>query len=297
MILDPIITMKRDIAKSAIGISKQESRFLVQYYYLMQEDRKRANNQVIALDKNEEPSSVVKYLAEQATVLEAQVKRALDKYTDSHPVGKWMKSIYGIGPVLAAGMLAELDIEKAPTAGHFWSFAGLNPNQIWEKGQKRPFNAGLKTLCWKLGQVMMKFSNKDECYYGKMYREKKAYYLAKNEAGEYAEQAAKDLDSDKYRQAGYLEKLESGEVDETEFKRASAYLAQGKLPPGQIDARARRWAVKLFMAHLHEVMYIEHYKKAPPAPYAIAFLQHAHVISVPNMDALKKAIAENNQPQ
>jgi hypothetical protein len=299
IVLDPITRMTRDVAKSTVGISKQEVRFLVDYYYLVQEDRKRANNQVAALQKSQEPSLIVQYLADQATVLEAQVKRALDKFTDAHPVGHWMKSIYGIGPVLSAGLLAELDITKAPTAGHFWSFAGMNPNQKWEKGQKRPFNAELKKRLWLMGQCFMKFSGREDCYYGQMYKEKKAEYIAKNDAGEYKEQAAEDLASDKYKQASYAKRLQEGDEDGEEgvdgaeaFKRASFYLLQGKLPPGQIDARARRWAVKLFLAHLHEVMYFEHYKEKSPAPYAIAFMGHAHKIEPPNQNVLKDAMRD-----
>jgi len=63
--------------------------------------------------------------------MENQIKRSLDKFTDHHPVGKWMKSIHGIGPVIAAGMLAHIDIEKAPTAGHIWRYAGLDPTVVW----------------------------------------------------------------------------------------------------------------------------------------------------------------------
>jgi len=56
----------------------------------------------------------------------------------------------------------------------------------------------------------------------------------------------------------------------------------GKLPPAHIHARAKRWAVKIFLAHWHHVAYMIEYKKAPPKPYSLEHLGHVHMIEVPN---------------
>ena len=63
-------------------------------------------------------------------------------------------------------------------------------------------------------------------------------------------------------------------------KDTDAYKAYsiGKLPPAHLHARATRYAVKLFLAHLHEVMYVQHHGRKPPLPYAIGILGHAHKI-------------------
>lgn len=34
-------------------------------------------------------------------------------------------------------------------------------------------------------------------------------------------------------------------------------------------------------SHLHEVMYVAHFDREPPLPYAIGILNHAHRIAVP----------------
>jgi len=60
----------------------------------------------------------------------------------------------------------------------------------------------------------------------------------------------------------------------------AAYEA-GRLPDARIHLRAERYAVKLFLAHLHEVWFTHHYGRPPPAPYPIAHGGHAHVIAVP----------------
>lgn len=252
--------LKKDLITASIELSDSEVRYLVDAYYMYQEDRKRSDNQMMALHKAEEPNAIVSWLGAQSESIEGQIKKALDKYTDNNPVGVWLKGITGIGAVISAGLLAHIDIKKAPTVGHIWNFAGLSPDIVWSKGEKRPFNASLKTLCWKIGQSFMKFSNNENCFYGKLYKEKKAYYVAKNEAGDYKEDALKKADKVRKTTEAYK------------------YYSAGKLPPAQIDARARRYAVKLFLAHFHEVYYKFIFKQDPPKPYPIAILGHAHKI-------------------
>jgi len=149
------------------------------------------------------------------------------------------------------------------TSGAWWRYAGLDPTLVWNKGEKRPWNAKLKTLCWKVGQSFMKFHNHPDCFYGHTYAERKLYEITRNDAGGNAAAAA----------AGALRVGKTTEA----YK---AYVA-GKLPPGQIDARARRYAVKLFLSHLHETWYKAHFGKAPPLPYPIAIMGHAHIIPPP----------------
>ena len=262
--------MSRDIVSDAATLSDDEARYLVDAYYMMQEDRKRAHNQARAVEQNADEAhsvsdnKIINWLADQSQMLEHQIKRALDKYTEAHYMGSWMREVVGIGPVISAGLLAHIDIEKAPTVGHIWRFAGLDPTQKWEKGQRRPWNATLKTLCWKAGQSFMKFAGREDCYYGAIYRQRKAFEIERNERGDNKELAA--------------------EIIKKIGKTTEAYksLIEGKLPPGQIDARSRRYAVKLFLSHLHLVWYEKHYGEKPPLPYPIAILGHAHMINSPH---------------
>ena len=258
-------SLKRDIVNAALHLSDSEARFLVDYYYIAQDDRKRSTNQKRALTESQEPNAVIAWLADQSTTLEKQVLRALDRYTQGHKMGSWMRGIYGIGPVISAGLLAHIDITKAPTVGHIWSFAGLDPRRTWEAGKVRPWNASLKTLCWKVGQSFMKFSNQPECVYGQLYRQRKDYEIQRNEAGGNAEVA----------------KEKASKVGKT----TDAYKSYsiGKLPPAHIDARARRWAVKIFLSHLHAEWYRRHFNQEPPKPFAIAILGHAHEIKAPEV--------------
>jgi len=264
--LEAITRPTRDILQASRTMTDNEVRYMVDAYYQMQEYRKAVANQIGSLERSVDTGGThqtLDWMLAQVSTMEGQIERAMDVYSQSHVVGDWLRAHYGIGPIIAAGLLAHIDISKCPTVGHIWRFAGLDPTLKWERGKKRPFNAELKTLCWKIGQCFMKFSGRAECFYGGIYRERKAYEIERNEAGGNAEAAAAIL-----------------EARPTHAQKA--IYATGKLPPAQIDARARRYAVKLFLAHLHAEWYERVNGTKPPLPYAIAQLGHAHLIPAPH---------------
>jgi len=248
---------------TAEDLPVDEVRHLVDLYYQLQEDRKRANNIVLA--QKDEPSAVAQWVFSQMKAAESVIQSSLDVYTNHRVEGRWAKSQHGIGPVITAGLLAHIDIEKAPTVGHIWRFAGLDPTQKWEKKTKRPWNARLKVLCWKIGDSFVKTSNSDKSVYGKIYRERKELELSRNEAGMFAEQAAQTLQEKRITDAAVKATYESG-----------------KLPLGRLELRARRYAVKLFLSHLHHVMYEVRFSTAPPKPYILTQPNHAHFLAPPN---------------
>jgi len=257
-----IIKLTKDLKNASKVLSKHEARFLVDTYYIIQNWRISSANQGRILEKNGEPHEVIDWIFDNSSILENQIKRALDAYTDFSHMGKWAKSICGIGPVISAGLDAHIDISKAPTVGHIWNFAGLNPEIVWEKKSKRPWNASLKTLCWKLGESFVKVSNNEKDIYGKIYKKRKKYEDENNRYLQYADQAKAKLE--KY-------KIKSRE--------ALRIYGSGMLPQGHIHARAKRYAVKLFLSHWHHEAYLNYYGEEPPKPYPIAILGHAHEIT------------------
>jgi hypothetical protein len=266
--LEALNKLKRDIKNAGTTLSKEEARYLVDLYYQMQEDRKASDNQVRQLQKedNKEPHETLAFFANNFRTLERNIKSVLQVYTESKPIGQWMLSICGIGPVISAGLMANIDITKVQTAGQIQAFAGLDPTREWNKGEKRPYNARLKTLCWKIGQCFIKVQNNEEDVYGKIFAIRKAYEIERNEKGELADQAK-----------AKLEKYNIGKNTD-----AYKWYSQGKLPPAHINQRASRYAVKIFLSHLFSVWYEMEHKEKPPKPYAIAILNHAHEIPIPN---------------
>jgi hypothetical protein len=262
--------LHKDLRAAAVTLSTTEARFLVDSYYIMQEDRKRAHNQVLALEENKEPHEIIGWLAQNSRLLENEIKKVLETYASSKRIGMWMQSIVGIGPVISAGMLAHINIEKGRTVGSIWRFAGLDPTVKWEKKKKRPFNAGLKTLCWKTGQSFMKFSGNEDCMYGHLYKKRKVYEVARNDSGGNTERAAEILTEKNFDKS-------------TE---AYKHLSAGHLPPAQIDARARRWAVKIFLSHLQMCWWYDTKGELPPVPYVIGIKGHIDFIPPPNQELL-----------
>lgn len=264
--LEPIERLNRDLVRAMSDIGVDEARYLVDSYYQIQDYRKASNNQGRALEKSEEPHAVVGWLGSQMDAVEGQLKRALGEWASQQPAGVWAQSIVGIGPVLSAGLLAHIDIVKAPTVGHIWRFAGLDPTVKWDKGQKRPWNAALKVLCWKIGESFVKVSGNERNVYGKVYLARKARETEMNDALAFSDQAERKLATTRIG------------------KDTEAYKAYsvGKLPPAHIHARAERYATKLFLAHFHHVAYETAFGIPPPKPYMIEHGGHAHFIAPPN---------------
>jgi hypothetical protein len=287
--------LTKELRTAAAGLNDDAARYLVDTYYDMQHDRIRAAGQIRAVE-TEPPNAVVSWLSSSFEILEEGIKSALNQYTLNHKMGSWMREVYGIGPVLSAGLLAHIYMGKwcsvchgrnradckrrqedkkfnvaphgyqeeisLPTTGRIWQFAGIagDDQKPWKQGEKRPHNARLKTLTWKVGQSFMKFSGSPKCYYGKLYQTQKTKYQTNNLAFQYRTKALM---------------LSANVGRETEAWKS---YSKGVLSPGHIDAMARRWVVKLFLAHMHDEWYSRVFGKAPPSPYPMAVLGHTHFI-------------------
>jgi hypothetical protein len=359
---ESVTRMRRDLQKSASLLGRTEARWVVDSYYAIQEYRKASGNQIFALDKSGEPHEILTWLATQMTTVETCIAGALDYWSNAYPEARWARSICGIGPVIAAGLLAHLDVTNRPTAGHFWRFAGMEPTLHWigkdkakkivegagdleaailalsaavgskpeairkfaeydkkgkplkltaanliRAGSRRPWNAGLKTLCWKIGESFVKVSANESDLYGKLWLKRKAEEWSRDKVGEYvgaaeAALASRDYSDDtdaKIWLTGSVPKAAIEEYEKTET-RTVGLVAQlvkkygGKpgcnvkmLPPGHIHERAKHYAVKIFLSHYHHVCYVIRYGTDPPVPYAMAKLGHAHYIPVPYLDKVK----------
>lgn len=271
------LRLTKDLLKAADSMGFKEARYIVRSFYQLQEYRISGHNQVRALEGMEQPILLLDWASEQFEQLEHAMKLALGHFVKHEPegIGQWLLGITGIGPVLAAGLLAYIDIEKAPTTGHIWSYAGLNPAVTWEKKQKCPWNRDLKVLCYKIGESFVKFKGSDNDMYGKYYAQRKELEQARNIAGEFSEQASQTLSARHFREETEAHKWYTGEHPEAN--------GVAMLPPAHIHARARRYAVKLFLSHFHDEWYRRHFHKEPPLPYPIAILNHQGMINAPEI--------------
>lgn len=319
---DQRIILKADLLDAAANLQPNEARYLVSMYYDFQEKRKGAASQKLALEKAGEPHRILEWTTLQVKRIEAALYKMLDHYTMNEPtgMGSWARDHVGIGPAISAALLSRIDVTKAPTAGHVWRYAGLDPRITWygrEKSRvlvtqyfpsprdpinpdtlvdlsvvtdrrierlmamatdnktgkvsrdqlmkglaKIPWDAFLKLICWRMSQSFTYQSANKDCVYGKLKAEYKARITRKNEEGGYAERAAQILTQKNFS-------ADTG---------ARKAYESGKLPPAHIEAMAKRWVAKLFLAHWWEEAYRRHYNAEPPLPYPIAHLGHTHII-------------------
>ena len=275
-----IFTFNADMDASKVQASLKEFEFnhpttkerlagLVKMYMTYQEDRLRMEaRQRKDIEFGREMTvneTAIAFFLHMEDFIHAQ----LDRYTEIHPIAKWCKSNLGVGPVIAAGLMAYLDIRKegVVTAGHFISFAGMAPDSKKEKGKKLPYCAPLKDICYYLRESFLKLSNHPDSLYGRLFAEKLWKERQINDTGGHAELAAKKLATTNYSLDG-----EGGSA-------LKAIHASGKLSDGNLVARAGRSVVQIFLNHLFELWYAYEFGKPAPKPYVFEHRGHVHKVS------------------
>ena len=263
--------LTKDEIKAAAGYTREEMMAMVGMYYGIQKLRVGASNKASAHNRKVDmlsDTSIILRMKTDLFRLEKEAAKGMAAYANNQPLGRWAMSNIGVGPVIAAGLLAHIDVVRAQTAGAIWNFAGLNPDIEWDKGQKRPYNAALKRLCWILGECFKRASNHPDCFYGKLYRSQKEKYVERNETGKHAENARKRL-----------ARAKQGKWRISDEQRET--WGAGKLQASGLDLMAMRYAVKIFLSHYHQVgrslLGLE-----IPKPWVLVHGGHVHMIEIPN---------------
>ncbi len=232
----------------------------VELYYDVQKLRIMHQNK----ERTESVRDLTNWLNEWLALGEKVLTSKLTQWCKSNispRVTKWAFSQIGIGPIMAAGLAAYIDIEKASSISALWKYAGLAPGfDRPVKGQKLPYNNRLKTLCWKLGESFVKVSGKDGAFYGQLYLTFKADEISKNESGKYKEAADRELSSKKFKENATKKRL-----------------LEGKLSDAHLHSKAKRKTEKMFLAH-YWTKGREYMNLPVRQPYAMQILGHDGII-------------------
>lgn len=115
------------------NISRAEIKMLVDLFYQQQDYRKALREQIRSIENenvtgNDTNIAILDWCLKNVTILEKGIQDCLQAICESTEVGRWLLSIKGIGCVLAAGILAYLDVTRVQYATQFISYAGLNDN-------------------------------------------------------------------------------------------------------------------------------------------------------------------------
>lgn len=89
-----------------------------------------------------------------------------------------MCKVKGVGLILAAKVVALVDIERADTVSALWRYAGYSvvdgKRERNKKGEKSHYNSRLKTACWLVAGSFLKSSSP----YRRIYDSAREYYSA-----------------------------------------------------------------------------------------------------------------------
>lgn len=303
--------LKSDI-RNIENISREEIKTLVKIYYQLQDNRKATREQIRSIENQEGKETnvaILDWLLKNYVVMEKGIVDCLEILCQSNEVGRWLLSIKGIGPVLAAGLLAYLDVEGKQYATQFISYAGLNDNnRPWLGAEKskaivNEIVGKSKTVTddmvveiaaktkWKYEYLRdnaydpekKKWSKTDIIKACSKVPYNKTLKSLMHNVGESFHWRCNDPDSlygTLFSEKKVLEtqKSENGDyADQAAVcmtkvsKNTIAYKSykEGKLPKAHINARASRWVQKIFISHLFEEMYRVKYDKLPPRFYAL----------------------------
>jgi hypothetical protein len=243
-------------------------RFFVESYYDHQIARIEALHRQRGALEAGAPRNLLAWLTDRNEETELAIRFVLDYYTtiEKTGMGMWARSHVGIGPVISAGLLAYINMNIATNPSKIWRYFGLDPSVRWKKGEKRPWNASAKVLAWKIGDSFCKQHNRPNCFYGKLYAERKVLELKRDAAGDFAELAAITLTEKKF----------------TDPDTRKTYMS-GHLPLGRLELRARRFAVKIFLSHWWAEAWRRKHGTEAPHAYPIAIMGHSGEISAPSV--------------
>lgn len=145
--------LAKDILEDfVVSPTREEAKFLVDTFYQYQKRRIAMDGQIRAIlkgqdkvikNKNHSNEMFMEYLDIKLREFEKNIERALNVYSGNFYLGKYSRSILGIGPVLAAGLAATFEIKDNGNndtnmkAGNWWSYAGLNDNNRPWLGRER----------------------------------------------------------------------------------------------------------------------------------------------------------------
>jgi len=124
---------------------------------------------------------------EEVHAFESGLEKEIAVQVKEHPLWPaFLKDVKGCGPIIAAVIVSEFDIYKAPMVSNLVSFAGLAPGKDRKmKGKKRPYNQFLKDkLCGVLGSSFLKCQSPYcQIYYDEKFRLENSDVLVEERIG------------------------------------------------------------------------------------------------------------------
>jgi len=179
------VAFKDYIALMLEGMTLEDIRVLVDMYRTFQRKRIAFGNRVSALQRGSDEGDPAPHAGFMAMfyAMESAVDRRMGQVVTEHPVyERWLKNVRGMGPTLAAQLLAMTGPDEAmaarETVSTLWAFAGMavknGKGQRPVAGEKLPYNAKLRVLLYNIGGSFLRSGSP----FRKVYDDSRAHYLA-----------------------------------------------------------------------------------------------------------------------
>jgi len=197
-------------------------------------------------------------------LLEEMIK--LEEYADGrvayliqdHAAYPWFSRVKGIGKENIGKVVGLIDIAKAGTVSALWKFAGYSvdngvaPKRV-KGGGKLAYNSRLRSMCWRLGNSLIKFQG---CFRELYLKEKKGYY-------------------EKYARNG-IDVVPASQLPKD--KDGKRYEPPHMISEGHVHNQALRKMIKLFLSCLWVVW--REAENLPTRPtYVEEKMGHTHIVS------------------
>jgi hypothetical protein len=153
-------------------------------------------------------------------------------YCKSFAVGRWALAQRGVEVAMVEKLIRYIDITKAKSHEHLWSYAGFVP----KNSRKNAYNGNLKEACMQIGKSFVNLSEEPDCFYGKLYQKELERRIVLNDSGAYSDLAKEEMGED--------------------------YVFSGEIQKFTIDrlrSQSQRYAIKIFLVHWYTVDYKDVY--------------------------------------
>jgi hypothetical protein len=162
-------------------------RSLVDLREQVQRTRIQFNNRLAAVDRRLDPAAeahraVLEHYLDRLRELEEAVDSDITRQMEREPLARTMEQVKGIGPLLAAQLIALIDVERSTTVSQLWRHAGLavinGRAERMVKGEKAHYSNRLKRLL----HVVVVSLLRQESPYRQVYDEARRHYAAHRSA-------------------------------------------------------------------------------------------------------------------
>lgn len=223
------------LEESSILIT-EDTVFTLADVYWDSRNQRRLIQKAIDVESNVEDKKVLEYFEKGFLKIENSFKKSIKSYCQEFDVGRWALAQYGVGPLSVVRLLRYIDVTKARSHEQLWAYAGLAP----KSGPNQTYNSALKDTCVDLGRSFVRHSEKDQCFYGNLFKKELDRRIELNESGAYSDLVKEDI------LVGSTRVLK----DQPE-----------KLSLDRLRAQAQRYAVKIFLVHWYTLDYKDTYNQ------------------------------------